>query len=569
MGVRAQARRGRLVAVGLAAAALGCESDFSGFDDIVDPGPTFVALPGRKVASGRFTHLSIQGTETSGAYVVAWEQPGKHVVVASLDGSGGCRTNASAAEFSRRFPFALETPVDLFVPYVEVRPEAASPDGTTQFLHFANAGCQEPLPPIEFASLPRDTIVPFEDPPGFLATTARQELVFIEPWQSKSTVIATGVTQLTFSQEHMWTVENGAAVVRDRDLLEIARFGTEVTRVAVMLQGGDAMFVDGGNLYSVKLFQGSVENEPTLVDTDVCGLDVPVGWGGFGFSYLKPCAERRLVAYMRGQALAGQEPMPERHELGADAVATPLVLGPAVPFVFYLTNPDPLAERGALWGAKVGEPPERIGENTSLVSVTPMGANERWRMIVDRDENGVGRLVEWVPGETPRELVSGASEIVGSFVLGHVQNGIGEAVLLSYFEDGATEVIATGVPPRGIVEGLENVAILSDYDGTSGKLLVWTPSTAEIEEIAQGVPVRGFELIEELGAILYLRDYDPHIVGPDMGAGLLGVRVLQTADTFDLDIAADRWGIVRWPELGLLYSSPVGTNPGIWFARIK
>src|SRR5687767_15939286 len=108
MGVRPQARRGRFVAVGLAAAALGCESDFSGLDDIVDPGPTFVALPGRKVASGRFTHLSIQGTETSGAHVVAWEQPDRHVIVASLDGSGGCRTNVPAVEFSRRFPFPVE-----------------------------------------------------------------------------------------------------------------------------------------------------------------------------------------------------------------------------------------------------------------------------------------------------------------------------------------------------------------------------------------------------------------------------------------------------------------------------
>ena len=160
----------RLWSASLATLLTGCHIDFSGLSDLFDSTPTYLDLPGRRIATGHFQNLYVDGTEPANAYFIAKEvqvDPPRFALFPFLGGPG-CRTGRADS-----LPKFTRSPLPSFVSFLE---NAAG--GNPRRLHFINSRCEEPLPPIDDSALPFSSLT---DPPGYLAL-ANGDLLFLEPW---------------------------------------------------------------------------------------------------------------------------------------------------------------------------------------------------------------------------------------------------------------------------------------------------------------------------------------------------------------------------------------------------
>jgi len=95
--------------------------------------------------------------------------------------------------------------------------------------------------------------------------------------------------------------------------------------------------------------------------------------------------------------------------------------------------------------------------------------------------------------------------------------------------------------------------VLSDYDGTTGTLLLVTSSTAA-ERVATGVPVGSFSNHFSFPALGYLRDFDPSLGAAPWQSSF------SIADTFERP-GVSEWSPVTWPADGVLYVVPMARTP--------
>jgi hypothetical protein len=91
----------------------------------------------------------------------------------------------------------------------------------------------------------------------------------------------------------------------------------------------------------------------------------------------------------------------------------------------------------------------------------------------------------------------------------------------------------------------------------------------DFEEVVKGITLDELNngsvtFLRSFPGIGYLRDFDEQ-----SGTGILGARIIETGDTFDVGIRASEWQEYGWPEPGILYVAPEGDTAGIWFARLR
>jgi hypothetical protein len=409
------------------------------------------------------------------------------------------------------------------------------------------------------------------NPPGFLALGGGGKLTFLDPWSSKTTLVATGASVPQFTDDQstgtakIWTIEAGQLVARSYAFEELARYGKNVTEFAHTTDSVTRVaFVDDSELFVVT----DELKAPERVATDACQVSFPSGWGGFGLSFLSPCADRRLVLYgSRHRSDPGPGKSDETLVVGG-----PVVGNPAVSFdgdtalAFFVKNDEPGAKNGALYGGALGKAAEHIGDTPQLSRThAPVVSHKgsAWNVLVDVG-NGVGRLVQWKPGATAKELARDVEEVSGSLAIVNFDGTVGDLARIS--ADQPVTVLARKVPPGGFDTDTDiGTAVVTDFDGTTGTLEIAPPDDdTRFEAVATGVRASGFQFIQSLNGVGYLRDFDA-----SRGVGTLGVRVVTTGDTFDADVRASEWREVGWPEPGLLYVVPDGNSAGIWFARLK
>jgi hypothetical protein len=548
----------------------GCHIDFSGLSDLFDPNPTYLDLPGRQIAAGSFYNVNVDGTDESGASVIALEShaPTTRLAIFPFAGGPGCRTGR--ADKPGPFPFNTRSSLPPFFPFLE------TPSAGRQ-LHFVTPRCAEPLSPIAGSNFPFHTL---DDPQGSLTLTNGGDLLFLQPWLAKRTVVAQAVSETAVTDDKIWSIESGQLVVRDFKFAEVGRFGTKVTEFAVTAHAvARTAFVDGTALFVVP---DKLET-PEKVESDACHVGFPSGWAGFGLSYYSPCQtfsngsrgpddSRTLVLY--GSPLAsdkGPGSTDTRYVLGGNAIGNPSVgsVGDAYS-AFFVTADDPKAKSGALWGAAIGVSPEQIANLPQMSgSATPIisRAGGQWQATVDVDSAGVGRLIRWKSASSVRELARGVEEIKAPLAIVNFNENSKVGDLVRVENDGVSGVLGKGIPKNGILESdADGQAAVSDSDGTVGTLIVAPSDGASFEQIAARVAVgpTHLQFIQNLHGIGYLQDFDVA-----SGTGRLGVRVIATGDTFDVGVYASEWSEVGWPEPGLLYVVPSGQSRGIWFARLK
>jgi hypothetical protein len=173
-----------------------------------------------------------------------------------------------------------------------------------------------------------------------------------------------------------------------------------------------------------------------------------------------------------------------------------------------------------------------------------------------------GRLVEWnLTDGSITELAQRVAATNGPEVLSNYDGQVGDLVQIRL--DGSVELLAERVPELSAYGFDLKRAVLADFDGTTGTLLLFNAFDPRSEVIARGVPLDGFDFMWQ-SAIVYEDAFDPV-----SATGRLVARFLQTADTFALQAGVSEFHEAAWPEQGLLYSVTEGASSGIWFARAR
>jgi hypothetical protein len=343
-----------------------------------------------------------------------------------------------------------------------------------------------------------------------------------------------------------------------------------VRELVVNELGEQAAYIDAEGVHLIE----QRDREPILLDSDACQLSNRF-FGRFTawqwLSYLSPCSSRRLV----GVEIKSHE----RVELGENA-SSPALIYPegtaAEGHAFFVTEAvtvepkgpaaeiwafDGLVQVGTLWGGRLKGAPTRGPERAVLQSA---GFPSRGKLRVVVDFDGVkGHLVEWnFENASITELAQGVAWMNGTQLLANFDGMVGD--LVSIDADLSPTLVAERVPAPP-ASGPDFVrAVLSDFDGTTGKLLLFEGAPDRSPEvIARGVPLDGFEFMWK-SAIVYKDAFDPV-----SATGRLVARFLATADTFPLQRGVGEFRATSWPEQGVLYSVATGENSGIWFARAR
>ncbi len=586
--------------------------DLSGLSEILDAAPTYLNLPGQRLAVGRFSEPRVDGTDQAGAFIVAFDVSASPATLALLPfgGGQGCRTGR--ADSFQTSPFSARSSFEAYEQYI------TDVSGTDRQLHFVDSSCKEPLAPIDatnrFAINPAQ---PFTDPPGFLVRTNSGDLVFVEPWVPEKTTVASGVASVSVTPKQVWTLENvtdpatgitrGQVVVRDLLFNELARFGTNVSQLTVRTSSPvEAAFIDigartassmtgvtealaNGNVATTRegppttagspatlastpaggelfLVTDALET-PKSIDTDACGPNLPSGYGGL--AYVSPCETRNLVLYgAADQSDQDKDTATERYPLGEFALGPPAVrfLG-NTGYYFFVAQPDPKQTNGALYGGAIGSEPVHIADHPTLSSFVPRVTtrSDTFQFIVDVttvNKSQVGTLVAWTPKGTLTTLSQNVEEVDGNVGVVNFDGTTGD--LVEIHASAVSSPLASGVPSGGVSSSSVGLAVIADASGSVGTLLVSGPDTIDLEPAATQVATSSFDFVESLSGVAYLHDYDE-----TTGEGTLGVRVIDTGDTFDAGIRASEWEEVGWPQPGILYVVPSGSKEGIWFASLK
>jgi hypothetical protein len=545
-----------------------CHVDLSGLNQLFSSDPTYLSLPGKRIGSGRFSNVRIVGTNASGAHIAANDTSGSPEVVTIFPFAGGKGCSTGAVNRWDILDFGVRSDVPPMLAIQQTR------KGESTLLHFTTLDCKEPLAPIEARGFPFDAR--FDDPPGWLMLETSGAITFLEPWKSKRKVIAEQTSGAHFSHDMLWSIEAGELVVRDLTLEVVARYGKNVSEFTVYDSLVRAAYIErtcaeGANPCSGDLFLVSaVPGDPKKIDSDACNVVFPRRWGGQGVSYRSPCADRRAVVYGTKQANGGGEA--SRIVVGDAILGNPDVdFLRGTPYVFYAKAVDPKSS-GTLMGGVLGETLEAIGDHPTRDSSQGAPIVDRagsvWRATIEFDDAlHAGRLISWTPHSEPTDIATNVAQINGSLAITDFDGSVGNLVQLS--GTSVSRPLARKVPRQRILSDNHGTAVLANYDGEVGTLLVAPADTTDFEQVAKGITIDELgngtvAFLQSLSAIAFLHDFDE-----ESGTGILGARLIETGDTFDVGIRASEWSEVGWPEPGILYVSPEGDAAGIWFARLR
>lgn len=536
----------------LAVLLVGCHVDLSGLDDLLNSDPTYVNLPGDRVAAGRFSLVTVAGTDSEGAFLTALDlDDGPSMAVVPLAGGPGCR--ASTASTYDFYPADPTSALQTFVAVLEPANQSAPVR-----LHVIDTQCHEALPSVDGANFPFQTGHENEYP-GFFTLTTDGRLIFLNPWHSEERTLSNDARTVRFSDDAMWSLEEGQVVVRDLSLRVLGRFGTDVQELVLSSDGSSkAAFRDGVNVYSWT----DPTKAPEQIDQDACSVSSPFGFSGL--SYRSPCADRQLVLYGTTQS-GSTTPTKWVVPSSQSTIGAPTIRSwDGRSFVFFLTNDDATASSGTLWAAPVGgDTIEKLGDGVGLngAGVPSIVRNGRELWFLTDLTSGVGQLQSWQPEHPVNGVASGVVSLSPPLAIADFDGKVGNLRAITGTSSG---VLLRGVPRRGLLTDVSGTAVLTGSDGSSGTLVVAEPKALQFETVAPNVRLGTFSFLGSMPAIGYLHDYDAV-----SGTGILAFRQIETADVFDAGVRARAWTEIGWPEPSILYTVPNRSSRGVWLARMK
>ncbi len=532
---------------------------------LLDPDAALLDVPGRKLASGRYSNLELDGSLETGGYVLAkrYDLEEQALSVISFVGDGQCEVSPMAA-FQR-----VSSRVDVALPGL-VAYQRARNDGGIGDVEFIGFDCAPKLQKIPDASLP-DVPFPRSAPEGMLTLSADGTLSYIDVVGQRIVTAVEGVGSGRAESSYLWTLENSVVKVYDSSFAELASWGKNVSDLLIL--GADhepsAAIVDEAGLSFVDVETG----EKTLIAADGCA---PKSLGSNVIAYLSPCASRTLKLSVPGTLLLSEEEGRVEVEVASNVIHHESSLadwkGKASELV-YLTNDDAEATTGQLHVLAIDEDPEQAEDRVLAEDAFIAGSN----VFLDWDGQ-TGRLMTLVYDESSgTSIVDELSEVAtdvaqlpgGSFlsdrgVLVSFDGEVGDLCVLTESESGyPCSLLGSKVPvqTQAVEEASDAFAFVGDYDGTSGTAYLVLDGNARV--IGQDALPGTLRFLEEPRAVAYLA----HNGVP----GTATLRAWLIDAELDLHVA-DRVSEYRelpWPSPGLLYAIPEGDSAGIWFAKAR
>lgn len=535
---------------------------------MLDPDPTYLSLPGRRIAAGEgYSRVDVTGTDFEGAFVsgqITEEDDRFSLAITPLGGGETCNVGRIERFQFRAYQFGTQNRLPMAFSFV-------STQGEERYLHFVNPSCEEWLAPLPSNGLPFwPPVGPSESASSYLTLTRQGDFLRVEPWSSETSAIARGVRAILVQKNKFWSLEkpqndlvDGAfgMVVRDDAYRQLGRVD-DVTEFVIAAEPVEqATFLRDDQVFAATLPR---LKEVGPIASDACPPRFPRGYRGRGVSYFSPCEARTAKVYgVTRESDPADGSKSKEYELKTNATGQPAVFfleDRAVAFVATTDGGTPATR--TLWAGYLGEELEAIATSPALGGGTPLigSVGGEFEFLVDV-EGELGRLVRWKPGTPLREIATDVLQCQDRLCLVNFDGTTGDAVLIS--QGGSARRLASRVARDSIATSKNGVAMVADSDGERGTLFVGDTSGKNLEEIATGVAPGGYDFLGNLEAIVYLRDFDT-----EAGTGILGVRVLGTGDTFDTGIRASEWRELAWPQPGLLYVIPSGDRAGVWFAAL-
>ena len=528
---------------GLGIAGCNLDSNFSGLgDSLLDPDAQGIESPGRLLVAGEHTGLRlVDDPETGERYVLSRTGDGE-LSVFNLANQQQC-TIPDALIYDSLAREGLPT----LIAFVR-----ALPDGNTE-LAFASFACEVSDLTLPYGAADNlDSLlvadVGTSSGVALLMRLRTRAIVLVDPWSQEQVVLEEESDEAPFPfLGRWWWRARGEIVVSDARLERLMTIGSSVSEWRTT--SGDLAeiaFIERSDNLSRLFTARPPDFVPELLEEDACATSYAAPTT---LAYFAPCAERRLTLNDRSTQSA------RSISDGVVASGAGVVRIVRDQGILYLTNPDPQATTGTLWLLRDdADEPSQIGENASLgqYRFTPDGGLVT---LVDASNEGA-RLIHWKDGEV-QDIAERVREIGNLGILANFDGQVGE--LLELAPDFSTQLIASGVPANATVGN----ALLTNFDGTTGELVLVDQATGELEPVASGVPPRAFLFGQQFDALILLGDRNA-----ENNTTSLVFRLLDTKQNFTVNSGVTEAREVSFPAQGLLYNVLGGDEPGIWFAKV-
>lgn len=551
----------------------GCniEGSVSGLaDSLLDPDPSTIDGPGRRIAQGSYSDLELDASLSVGARLLALrhDREESELAIIPFEGGEACHVGP-ATRFMR-----LASQVDVHLtPIVGYLGERSDGQGT---LHFVDFACKEVMEPIEQVGLPQ-VLYPRGNATGLLTLSGSGMVYFIDVTKPEVRVVAENVRSGRVGNSHLWLIEEGTLLARN-DAFEVeAHYGTAVVEFGLFSgldEPGvtDAAYIEGGKLF----LASGTDGEPRELAEDACSI-TDIGHAG-AFAFYSPCASRRLAVAYRSD-LAGLDSRVRVAHL-ADQALDPrqidLFWGEGYGAALFLVGEDAGADSGELvfqgFDAESGTATEAtsLGDQAHIDAGGVVfldydaGVGELTQVVVENDDSGrpefkkLERLADDV-AQLPGVTVSSSVGVLGNF---DDDSQTGDLLRFSTDVDGDPERLAGGVPvQRHARDGTrQRSAFVADFEDGTGTAYVLDgkrpvalgnhvlPSSLQFVELPEAVAYLVTSASRERALTLYLLDPQLEIT---------------------LNDQVNEFHSLPWPSPGMLYSVDRGNSSGIWFARAK
>lgn len=521
--------------------------------------------PGRLVVKGRFGRIGVEGTNGSGAYVVA-ERNDKNLMFMPFDSDSPCFVGPYAG-YGPVLKRASETNTakaeQILRPVVLV-----ATDTEPARLVFADLNCKLSDVSVETPWLPIN--YSFSKDGEILVVDAAESLWNVNPWTGLKEKIADKVSTLASNGSRavfgrgpdnaswMYTLESGRIVARDKSFKRVFRASNDVEEIYYHQDSkGDVLLgIRRGGTWT-GLSVAEPEEEFPIADNS-CGIRIAEGKLGRE-AYYFDCATNSLMLFRFDSK--------ELHVLGEN-VRDYRTFGKASdgPVLTYRLL-DEARDRDigpvyARWGL---QPPVFLGERTNF-------------RLTSLDEKGTQTVVnDWT-----------------------VKDGVGTGVLRVGKVGGKLKTVAKGVVSVSATD------VISDYDGANGVLSQRTGELGtELETVHESVCPDRIRVDDERERTLMITDYDPETNSGDLtllnkgkptvvaNNSVPGAYQFSSADTlisvltdYDEDKAGFTLRMARtnrpgsitiddgvvesleipWPQRGLLYAVATKGRAGLYFS---
>jgi len=565
-------RPSRVLTVASLCCSVGCniEGSVSGLaDSLLDPEPSTIEGPGRRIAKGSYSDLELDASLSVGARLLALrhDRDESELAIIPFEGGEACHVGP-ATRFMR-----LASQVDVHLtPMVGYLGERTNGQGT---LHFVDFDCKELMDPIEQVGLPQ-VLYPRGNATGLLTLSGSGKVYFIDVIKPEVRVVAENVRSGRVGNSHLWLIEEGTLLARNDAFDVEVRYGTRVVEFGLfsgMDEPGvtDAAYIEDGNLF----LASGTDGEPVQLAEDACTI-TDIGHAG-AFAFYSPCESRQLAIAYRSDLVGLDSGVLVAHlsEQALDPRQIDLFWGEGQGAALFLvgeTGADSgeLVFQGFDAESGVGMEASTQGEQAHIDAGGVVfldydaGVGKLTQVVVENDDSGRPELkaletladdVAQLPGVT----VSSSVGVLGNF---DKDSETGDLLLFSNDLKVEPERLARRVPvQRHARDGTrQRSAFVADFDGETGTAYVLDGK----EPIALGKNVlpNSLQFVELPEAIAYLTTSTSHeraltlfLMGPELEV--------------TLNDQVNEFHSLPWPSPGMLYSVDQGDSAGIWFARAK